>query len=295
MTGPLLAGAGRSEITPAPGTPQGGWGAQTHTRGDRADMPFYATALALAQGDERALIVEADAIGFDAGWTGRIIEAIAKATGLAEERIRFSCSHTHSGPNTFRLANIAEGLDMAMSYLESLPDRIAGAAWQALLNLQPVRIGAGAGRVRYQLQAPSHGGGRAHRSRRGSRCRMRPVLARGEAGVAVRCADRAPAALRLPRHNHRLAEPRPYTRFSGPRASGGRARARRILPVPAGRGGRSGPAPKASPAIWKSTAASASTLGLTAAGVASSIEMQPVVTAVDWYRPQRRQYCSIRL
>lgn len=145
MTGQLLAGAGRSDITPAPGTPQGGWGAQTHTRGERADMPFYATALALAQGDERVVIVEADAIGFDAVWTGRILQAIAKTTGLAEERIRFSCSHTHSGPNTFRLANIAEGLDMALSYLESLPDRIAGAAWQALQNLRPVRIGAGAG------------------------------------------------------------------------------------------------------------------------------------------------------
>ncbi|MGJ5817069.1 hypothetical protein [Paludibaculum fermentans] len=145
MTGQLLAGAGRSEITPAPGTPQGGWGAQTHTRGDRADMPFYATALALVQDDERVVIVEADAIGFDAAWTGRILQTIAKTTGLAKERIRFSCSHTHSGPNTFRLANIAEGLDMALSYLESLPDRIAGAAWQALQDLRPVRIGAGAG------------------------------------------------------------------------------------------------------------------------------------------------------
>ncbi|WP_321469837.1 neutral/alkaline non-lysosomal ceramidase N-terminal domain-containing protein [uncultured Paludibaculum sp.] len=145
MTMELTAGVGRSDITPAPGTPQGGWGAQTHARGDRADMPFYATALALAQGGERVVIVEADAIGFDAVWTGKIARAIAKTTGLAEERIRFSCSHTHSGPNTFRLANISEGLDMALSYLESLPDRIAGAAWQALQDMKPVRVGAGAG------------------------------------------------------------------------------------------------------------------------------------------------------
>ena len=41
----LLAGTGRVDITPAPGTPQGGWGAQTHQRGLGADLPFYATAL----------------------------------------------------------------------------------------------------------------------------------------------------------------------------------------------------------------------------------------------------------
>ena len=145
MNNRLLAGTGRSDITPAPGTPQGGWGAQTHTRGIAADMPLYATALALAQASERFLLVEADAIGFDQEWTSRILGEIARTTGLPTSRIRFSCSHTHSGPNTFRLANIAEGLDMALAYLESLPHRIAGAAWQALQAMQPVRVAAAQG------------------------------------------------------------------------------------------------------------------------------------------------------
>jgi neutral ceramidase len=105
-------------------------------------MPFYATALALAQGDERFLIVDTDAIGFDWEWTGRIMAEISRVSGLPLECIRFSCTHTHSGPNTFRLANIAEGLDMAVGYLESLPFRIAGAAWQALQAMQPVRVAA---------------------------------------------------------------------------------------------------------------------------------------------------------
>ena len=41
----LQIGTGRSDITPAPGTPQGIWGAQTHERGVAADLPLYATAL----------------------------------------------------------------------------------------------------------------------------------------------------------------------------------------------------------------------------------------------------------
>ncbi|MCC6389205.1 MAG: neutral/alkaline non-lysosomal ceramidase N-terminal domain-containing protein [Bryobacterales bacterium] len=141
----LHAGTGRCDITPAPGTPQGGWGAQTHQRGLGADMPFYATALVLESGEERVAIVEADAIGFDREWTERILAAITDLTGFPRRRIRFSCSHTHSGPNTFRLATISEGLDMALGYLESLPQRIASAVWQARHNLKPVRAAAGQG------------------------------------------------------------------------------------------------------------------------------------------------------
>lgn len=141
----LLAGTGRCDITPAPGTPQGGWGAQTHQRGTGADMPFYATALVLSDGQETAAIVEADAIGFDREWTDKILDAIEEISGLNRNQIRFSCSHTHSGPNTFRLQNISEGLDMAVSYLEDMPRKIASAVWQAQQTLQPVRCAAGSG------------------------------------------------------------------------------------------------------------------------------------------------------
>jgi hypothetical protein len=90
--------------------------------------------------------VDVDAIGFDWEWTGRIVERIAALTGLPRQAIRFSCTHTHSGPNTFRLATIGEGRDMALDYLEGLPHRIAGAVWQAQLNPVPVRVAAGSGR-----------------------------------------------------------------------------------------------------------------------------------------------------
>jgi len=141
----LRAGVGRADITPAPGTPQGGWGAQTHQRGLGADLPLVATALALSDGNESALIVEADAIGFSPEWTNKILGAIESLTQVSRERIRFSCSHTHSGANTFRLATISEGLEMAIRYLETLPERIAGAAWQAQHSLKPVRYVAGTG------------------------------------------------------------------------------------------------------------------------------------------------------
>jgi hypothetical protein len=144
----LLAGAGRTEITPAPGTPQGGWGAQTHQRGIGADMPMYATALALSDGENTGVILDVDSIGFNSEWTECYLNSISKLTGLDREHIRLSCTHVHSGPNTFRLAIISEGRDMAERYLEELSDHLAGAAWQAIRNLQPVRVGAGSGSSR---------------------------------------------------------------------------------------------------------------------------------------------------
>jgi len=142
----LLAGTGRSDITPAPGTPQGGWGAQTHQRGQGADLPFYATALVLADENQSIAIVDVDAIGFDTEWTQKIIGAIHELTKIPVHRIRFSCTHTHSGPNTFRLATISEGLDMSLRYLDSLPLQIAGSVWQAQQNLKPVRCAASSGK-----------------------------------------------------------------------------------------------------------------------------------------------------
>jgi len=141
----LSAGIGRSDITPAPGTPQGGWGAQLHQRGIAADLPFFATALVLAEGSTRAAIVDVDAIGFDAAFTDRILQEIEQLSGLSRSHIRLSCTHTHSGPNTFRLPMIREGLDLIQGYLDQLPGRIAGAVWQAQQSVRPVRVGAAKG------------------------------------------------------------------------------------------------------------------------------------------------------
>lgn len=141
----LLAGTGRSDITPAPGTPQGGWGAQLHQRGIASDLPFLATALVLQEASTQVAILDIDAIGFDGAFTSRILSEIEKLCGLPRSHIRLSCTHTHSGPNTFRLAMIREGLDMVQQYLDQLPGRIAGAVWQAQQRLRPVRMGAATG------------------------------------------------------------------------------------------------------------------------------------------------------
>jgi hypothetical protein len=108
-------------------------------------MPLYATALAMSDGETTTLVIDVDVIGFNEEWAGRVMDAVVSLTGLPREAIRIAASHTHSGPKTLRLEVVSEGLDMGLEYLETLPRRIAGAGWQALRNLRPVRVAAGQG------------------------------------------------------------------------------------------------------------------------------------------------------
>ena len=62
----LKPGTGRADISPALGTPQGGWGAQTHQRGLGNDLPLYATALVLDEGAHQVAIVDVDSTSFTA-------------------------------------------------------------------------------------------------------------------------------------------------------------------------------------------------------------------------------------
>ena len=133
------------DITPAPGTPQGGWGAQTHQRGIGSDLPLLATCLALTNGSISTAIVDVDLIHLSPEMERKTVDLASSMVGVPAEHLRISCTHTHSGPNTFRLPVITQGLDMVLSYMEDLPHRIAGAIWQAFQQLVPVRVAAGEG------------------------------------------------------------------------------------------------------------------------------------------------------
>ena len=73
----LRVGVGRRDITPAPGTPQGGWGAQTHQRGTTADLPLYVTALVVEDPHEVAAIIDVDNCGFETAWIASVIRRVS--------------------------------------------------------------------------------------------------------------------------------------------------------------------------------------------------------------------------
>jgi hypothetical protein len=109
-------------------------------------MPLYATTLVLSDAQCEAAIIDFDCTGFpDHTWMNAAIRTVSSLTGIPTENIRLSYTHTHSGPNVYRLDVIRHGLDMVLQYLEELPHRIAGAVWQAQQEMRPVRFAAGAG------------------------------------------------------------------------------------------------------------------------------------------------------
>ncbi|MCH7984873.1 MAG: hypothetical protein IIC28_12995, partial [Chloroflexi bacterium] len=92
----LKAGAGRSDITPPVGIAHAGWGAATHQRAEGVDMPFYATALYVTDGDLELAIVDLD-IGILTNEDDAAIRAeVETVAGIKPENLRLSATHTHS-------------------------------------------------------------------------------------------------------------------------------------------------------------------------------------------------------
>jgi hypothetical protein len=59
----LLAGVVRADITPPVGIAHANWGAQAHERAAGVDLPLWATALVLSDGNVTTVIVDLDIIG----------------------------------------------------------------------------------------------------------------------------------------------------------------------------------------------------------------------------------------
>lgn len=163
MMAHLSAGTARIDITPPIGIAHAGWGAQTHQRAAGVDLPLWATALAVSDGDQTVVMVDIDLVYVWEEEAVKIRQTIADLTGLPLSHIRISYTHTHSGPITGRgwTSWIEEGTEMVGPYDASLPHRIAGVAWAAIRDLRPARIAAGKGTCRIavnrRFQRPEDG------------------------------------------------------------------------------------------------------------------------------------------
>lgn len=134
--GPLLVGAGRAEMTCLPGQPRLGFlrdapeSAGVHSR-------CYATALTLRQGETTATLLTLDLFILAPAFTA----AVAKESGVPEDELYFTASHTHSGPGGWLRGGMLE-----MVYGRAQPQweaRVVGAAAAAVRasreNLRPAK------------------------------------------------------------------------------------------------------------------------------------------------------------
>ncbi len=170
----IAAGVARADITPPRGIAHAGWGAQTHQRAAGVDMPLYATALALSDGDRAAVLVDLDLIYLWEREATAARDAVSRLTGLPLESVRVSYTHTHSGPVTGGTWSswFTEGAEEVAAYDAALPHYVAGVAREALRALRPARACVGSGSCRIavnrRFQRPEDGAVVVGRNRAGS-------------------------------------------------------------------------------------------------------------------------------
>jgi neutral ceramidase len=161
-TGTLQAGAARVDITPAEGAalPMSGYaGRQQGFQGihDR----IYARAIVLHDGARYAAIVTWELIGVPSPVWAEVSERIAKETGISHEFLLLAAVHDHSAPS---LAGMYGNADpKSVPYTTQVEDATVEAIRQAKANLQPARVGVGAGKayvnVNRREYAPDRGWG----------------------------------------------------------------------------------------------------------------------------------------
>ena len=140
----FYAGASRTNLTPPIGIAHAGWGVQTHSRAAGVDMDLYGTVLVVGSDDRVAAFIDVDYCMLDAPLAAAIRSAAASLSGIDYEAIRVTATHTHSGP-MLGPSWLHDGDEMVPAYVASIPDRLAGAVWQARRSLRPARLAAGSG------------------------------------------------------------------------------------------------------------------------------------------------------
>ena len=156
----LIAGIGRSDITPPIGIAHAGWGASTHECAEGIDMPLYCTALYMASDDTQALIIDLDLTGVTEPLDSQIRQSASEASGVPGDNIRISSTHTHAAP-AFGGPWLVEGVDLLEQFFAELPEKTAAAALAAAESAVPATVGSATGECGINInRRPADTGGR---------------------------------------------------------------------------------------------------------------------------------------
>ncbi len=135
----MKIGFGRMDITPRVGVPLCGFAPFWNRYSIGVRDRLWARAMAVEQDGRRVVIVSCDIIGIVAQDVQRVRDRLAQLPGANVEMVMISCSHTHSGPDTWLNLIGRGGYDPP--YMELLPGRIAAAALKAIEDLEDAQIG----------------------------------------------------------------------------------------------------------------------------------------------------------
>lgn len=135
----LRAGYAKADITPAGPVMMGGYDLRgAPSDGIHGNDKLYARALILEASGVRVAFVEADVIEIQGHDLFR--QRLSEATGIPVSNILLGDEHNHAAPSP--------AADAKADWDRQFADGLVKAAKEAVANLQPVRIAAGAGRSR---------------------------------------------------------------------------------------------------------------------------------------------------
>ena len=139
MSQGLSVGFARGDISPTIcSVPLGGFsGTEFRLSGVIGD-PLYVNAVALREGEETLVYLSTDLLGIPVGRMPEFREAVSAKTGVPQERIFITASHSHSGPE------LRSNTPNAEKYRkEQLAPTLADAAYRALKDLKPAKLSYG--------------------------------------------------------------------------------------------------------------------------------------------------------
>lgn len=138
----LRAGAAAIDISPAGAVPLFGYPHVPRVATGIHDG-LLASALYLDNGRGKVILVALDLLLLDASRARAIRRAVAERTGVPEERVMISCTHTHSGPVTAQIVAWSDDPTVPPAdedYLEGLTEQVVEATTRAMGAARPAEL-----------------------------------------------------------------------------------------------------------------------------------------------------------
>lgn len=151
----LLAGAAARGIVPDPELVTNSLHSNMTVRFDERGSELQVKALALQFGQTQRLLLALDIVYVSNPHAEKMRQALARATGLPEDEIVISASHSHSTP-------FLEPFDGRQPYFDFVLRRSVEAAEEAMRQLRPAKLGSGVTHVvgaSFNTEVPLDNGG----------------------------------------------------------------------------------------------------------------------------------------
>ena len=129
----LLAGYGKVDITPDYPTGLGGYSNAESRQHEMVVENIFTTCIALTEGEETILVYTIDNCACDQYLAEKIRSVVAPVTGVPDEKIFCSATHTHSAPSIWGYPNVKR-------YTADLLMACVKAALEALADRAPAKV-----------------------------------------------------------------------------------------------------------------------------------------------------------